>query len=138
GDPAADGGISPYIGTDKKGPTAVLKSVSKVNPVTQKAELLNQRLSPTLMRSKHGFKIWHKYMETWYNLNIDHVQFNVVSTEQMRAAQAEPEKHGDLIVRVAGYSARFVDLSKYAQETIVARTEKEFGAADIEYLDIDI
>lgn len=138
GDPAADGGISPYQGTDKKGPTAVLKSVSKVNAATQKAELLNQRLSPSIMRSKHGFKIWLAYMDTWYGLNIDHVQFNVVSTEQMRAAQREPEKHRDLIVRVAGYSARFVDLSKYAQDAIIARTEQDFKAQDLEFLNVDL
>ncbi len=138
GDPAADGGISPYQGTDKKGPTAVLKSVSKVNAATQKAELLNQRLSPSIMRSKHGFKIWLSYMNTWYDLNIDHVQFNVVSAEQMRAAQREPEKHRDLIVRVAGYSARFVDLSKYGQDTIIARTEQDFGAQDLEFLDAEL
>jgi benzylsuccinate synthase len=137
GDPASDGGISPYMGTDKKGPTAVLKSVSKVNAATQKAELLNQRLSPALMRSKHGFKIWLNYMTTWYDLNIDHVQFNVVSSEEMQAAQREPEKHGDLIVRVAGYSARFVDLTKYGQDTIIARTEQEFTAGDLEFIDME-
>ena len=138
GDPASDGGISPYIGTDKNGPTAVLKSVSKVNAATQKAELLNQRLSPSIMRSKHGFKIWLDYMRTWYDLNIDHVQFNVVSAEQMKAAQKEPEKHADLIVRVAGYSARFVDVSRYGQDTIIARTEQDFGAQDLEFLDLDL
>ena len=138
GDPAADGGISPYQGTDKKGPTAVLKSVSKVNAATQKAELLNQRLSASIMRSKHGFKIWLSYMDTWYDLNIDHVQFNVVSTEQMRVAQREPEKHRDLIVRVAGYSARFVDISKYGQDTIIARNEQDFGAQDLDFLDAEI
>jgi benzylsuccinate synthase len=138
GDPLSDGGISPYMGTDRKGPTAVLKSVSKVNALTQKAELLNQRLSTSIMRSKHGFNIWLSYMNTWYDLNIDHVQFNVVSSEEMKAAQKEPEKHPDLIVRVAGYSARFVDITRYGQDTIIARTDQEFGTPDLEYLETEI
>jgi len=138
GDPAADGGISPYAGTDVNGPTAVLKSVSKVNAATQKAELLNQRLSPSIMRSKQGYNIWLSYMNTWYDLNIDHVQFNVVSKAQMTAAQKQPEKNTDLIVRVAGYSARFIDISKYAQDTMIARTEQDFESKDLEYLDVNL
>lgn len=138
GDPCSDGGISPYMGTDVNGPTAVLKSVSKVNAATQKGELLNQRLAPSIMRSKQGFKIWLEYMNTWYDLNIDHVQFNVVSKEQMIAAQKEPEKHTDLIVRIAGYSARFVDLSKYAQDTLILRTEQDFSAVDLENINVDL
>jgi benzylsuccinate synthase len=137
GEAADDGGISPYMGTDHKGPTAVLRSVSRVQK-NQKANLLNQRLSVPIMRSKHGFDIWHSYMDTWHDLNIDHVQFNVVSTAEMKAAQKEPEKHQDLIVRVAGFSARFVDLPTYGQNTIIARNEHEFGAEDFEYLNLDI
>ena len=137
GEAADDGGISPYMGTDHKGPTAVLKSVSNVQK-NQKSNLLNQRLSLPLMRSTHGFDIWHSYMDTWHDLNIDHIQFNVVSTAEMMAAQKEPEKHQDLIVRVAGFSARFVDIPTYGQNTIIARNEQEFGAEDFEYLNLDI
>ncbi|MCL5057659.1 MAG: glycyl radical protein [Actinobacteria bacterium] len=133
-----DGGISPYYGTDKKGPTAVLRSVSKINSEGQKSNLLNQRLSQPMMRSVHGFKIWLAYMNTWFDLDIDHVQFNVVSTEEMRAAQKEPEKHGDLIVRVAGYSARFIDVNTYQQNTIISRTEQDFGTEDLDYLGVDL
>jgi pyruvate-formate lyase len=129
GEAADDGGISPYMGADKKGPTAVLKSVSKVNARKFKGMLLNQRLSAEQMRSDQGFDLWMDYMDTWYDLEIDHVQFNVASTEELRAAQEEPEKFPDLIVRVAGFSARFVDLSRYAQDTIIARTEQSFGVA---------
>jgi benzylsuccinate synthase len=138
GEAADDGGVSPYMGTDKKGPTAVLRSVSKVNASTQKANLLNQRLSVPIMRSKHGFKIWLAYMNTWCDLDIDHVQFNVVSTEEMQAAQKEPEKHQDLIVRVSGFSARFVDISTFGQNTIIARTEQDFGAEDLEFLGVEL
>ena len=137
GEAADDGGISPYMGTDTKGPTAVLRSVSKVQK-NQKANLLNQRLSVPIMRSTHGFDIWKAYMDTWHDLNIDHVQFNVVSTAEMKAAQKEPEKHQDLIVRVAGFSARFVDIPTYGQNTIIARNEQQFSAEDLEYLNVDI
>ena len=65
-------------------------------------------------------------MQTWHDLNIDHVQFNVVTNEEMREAQKEPEKHEDLIVRIAGYSARFINLPKNAQDAIIARTEQQF------------
>jgi len=137
GEAADDGGISPYSGTDRKGPTAVLRSVSKVQK-NQKANLLNQRLSVPIMRSKHGFDIWHAYMDTWHDLNIDHVQFNVVSTEEMKAAQREPEKHQDLIVRVSGFSARFVDIPTYGQNTIIARNEQDFNAQDLEFLNAEL
>jgi benzylsuccinate synthase len=137
GEAADDGGISPYMGTDRKGPTAVLKSVSKVQE-NQKANLLNQRLSVPIMRSIHGFDIWHSYMDTWYDLDIDHVQFNVVSTDEMKAAQKEPEKHQDLIVRVSGFSARFVDIPTYGQNTIIARAEQEFGPEDLEFLNVNL
>jgi len=123
-----DGGISPYMGTDKKGPTAVLRSVSKIDASKHKGNLLNQRLSPAVLRSEKGFDIWLAYMDTWYDLKCDHVQFNVVSNEELRAAQQEPEKYQDLIVRVAGYSARFVNLTKYSQDSIIARTEHELAA----------
>lgn len=129
GEAADDGGCSPYMGADKKGPTAVLMSVSNINARRHKGNLLNQRLSASTMRSEKGFDIWFNYMNTWYDLDIDHVQFNVADTKEMRAAQEHPEQYPDLIVRVAGYSARFVDLSRYGQDTIIARTEQDFGVA---------
>jgi benzylsuccinate synthase len=76
-------------------------------------------------------------MDTWESLDIDHVQFNVVSTEEMRAAQKEPKHHGDLIVRVSGFSARFVDVPTYGQNTIIARNEQQFGSSDLERIDLD-
>jgi benzylsuccinate synthase len=136
GEAADDGGISPYFGTDKRGPTAVLKSVSKVKK-NQKANLLNQRLQVGMMRSVHGFDIWHAYMDTWHDLGIDHVQFNVVGTDEMLAAQKEPEKHRDLIVRIAGFSARFVDIPTYGQNTIIARTEQSFGGKDLAFINFE-
>ena len=128
GEVLADGGISPYMGVDKKGPTAVLKSISKVDALKFKGLQLNQRLSHPLMNSDKGFGLWLAYMNTWYDLNIDHVQFNVVRNEDLLAAQKEPEKYEDLVVRVAGYSARFVSLTTFTQDAIIARTEHKLGA----------
>ncbi|MFA5385714.1 MAG: pyruvate formate lyase family protein [Eubacteriales bacterium] len=128
GEPTHDGGCSPYMGLDKKGPTAVLKSVSKLPNERIKGNQLNQRLPVGLMReSEKGFDVWSAYMKTWHDLNCDHVQFNVIRTEDMRNAQKEPEKWQHLIVRIAGYSARFISLSKLGQDAIIARTEQQLG-----------
>ncbi|MDY6835402.1 MAG: pyruvate formate lyase family protein [Chloroflexota bacterium] len=125
GDCLYDGGISPGAGFDKKGPTAVLRSVSKVDGRRLKQVLLNQRLSPTQLAGDKGFQLWMNYMQTWYDLNIPHVQFNMVDNETLRAAQREPEKYQELIVRVAGYSAHFVELNALTQEGIIERTVQE-------------
>lgn len=136
GEAADDGGISPMAGTDKKGPSAVLTSIAKLDSSKFKFNLLNQRLSVALMRSIHGFDIWNAYMKTWDDMKIDHVQFNCVSTEELKAAQKEPEKHEDLIVRVAGFSARFIDVSTYGQNTIIQRNEQDFGPNDFDSLNV--
>ena len=125
GDCLYDGGISPGAGYDKKGPTAVLRSVSKVDARKMKQTLLNQRLSPSQLAGEKGFQLWLNYMKTWYDLNIPHVQFNMVDNETLRAAQREPEKYQELIVRVAGYSAHFVELNALTQEGIIERTVQE-------------
>ena len=87
---------------------------------------------------KSAAPVWKAYIDAWCDLDIDHVQFNVVSTEEMKAAQHEPEKHQDLIVRVAGFSARFVDIPTYGQNTIIARTEQDFKAEDLEQLNVNL
>ena len=125
GDCLYDGGISPGAGFDKKGPTAVLRSVSKVDARKMKQILLNQRLSPSQLAGEKGFQLWLNYMKTWYDLGVPHVQFNMVDNETLREAQREPEKYQELIVRVAGYSAHFVELNALTQEGIVERTVQE-------------
>ena len=80
-----------------------------------------------MMNAEGGFELWHAYMNTWHEMGYDHVQFNVVSSDELRAAQREPEKNTDTIVRVAGYSAKFIDLAALSQETILARTEHELA-----------
>jgi formate C-acetyltransferase/benzylsuccinate synthase len=128
GDTLYDGGCSPGAGMDKKGPTAVLRSVAKIDHIGDvRATLLNQRLSPQQLAGEKGFNVWYSYIKTWADLGIDHVQFNMVDNETLKAAQKEPEMYPELIVRIAGYSAHFVDLNKKTQDTIIARNVQELG-----------
>jgi formate C-acetyltransferase/benzylsuccinate synthase len=123
GDALYDGGISPGPGLDKKGPTAVLKSCAKIDHITDgRAFLLNQRLSPNQAAGEKGYQLWKAYIKTWADLGIDHVQFNMVSDKTLRAAQKDPDDYSEVIVRVAGYSAHFVDISRKTQDNIIQRT----------------
>ena len=127
GDPLYDGGCSPGAGFDKKGPTAVLKSVGKLDHVgSVRATLLNQRLSPSQFQGEKGFPMWRDYMKTWHDLGINHVQFNMVDNETLYAAQKEPEQYSELMVRIAGYSAHFVEMNKITQDGIIARSVQKF------------
>lgn len=129
GDPLYDGGISPGYGLDKKGPTAVLKSCSKFSHIKHgRAFLLNQRLSPSQMAGEKGYQLWKAYIRTWADLGLDHVQFNCVDDKTLRAAQREPEKYQELIVRVAGYSAHFVQISRKTQDSIIQRTIQDLAS----------
>ena len=104
----------------------MLRSCSKVDwRRNLKNCLLNQRLSNTQMAGEKGFQLWLNYMKAWYDYDIPHVQFNCVDTETLRAAQVEPEKYQELIVRVAGYSAHFVDINRFSQDAIIARSVQE-------------
>lgn len=116
-------GCSPNGGTDVDGPTAVLKSVSKINhEVHTSGTLLNMRLDPASVKGDIGLKRITQLIRTFVDLNIYHIQFNVVSTETLLAAQEKPEEHRSLIVRVAGYSAYFTELCKDMQDDIIQRT----------------
>ncbi len=128
GDALYDGGISPGPGLDKKGPTAVLKSCGKIDHVLDgRAFLLNQRLSPTQLAGEKGYQLWKSYVKSWDDLGMDHVQFNMVDDSTLRAAQKDPEKYQEVIVRVAGYSAHFVDISRKTQDNIIQRTVQGLG-----------
>jgi len=123
GEPFSDSTLAPAPGRDKKGPTAVLKSVSKISTVDTFNHLLNQKFLPKFLEEdlKPAFL---GYLKTWKELNIPHIQFNIVDRETLLKAKAEPEKYSDLIVRVAGFSAYFADLSAGLQDHIIARTEQ--------------
>jgi formate C-acetyltransferase len=120
-----DGSISPVGGRDKKGPTAVLKSVSKVDPLVSWNHLFNQSFMPQYLKG-HNAEVFAQYLKTWADLGIHHIQFNAVGREILEDAQKNPENYFNLMVRVAGYSAYFVDLSKELQDSIIARTPQCF------------
>lgn len=123
GDLFNDGTISPVIGTDKKGPTAVLKSVSKIDHAGTFTQLLNQKFLPAQLGGDSRDK-FAAYLRTWVDLGIHHVQFNVIDRQTLLDAQEDPGKYSDLVVRVAGFSAYFVDMEKELQDQIIARTEQ--------------
>jgi formate C-acetyltransferase len=125
GEPLAEG-CSPSHGMDTNGPTAVFKTVSKLptREITG-GVLLNQKINPQLLQKEDDRKKLISLIRTFFNrLEGFHVQFNVVSRETLLDAQIRPEKHRDLIVRVAGYSAFFTVLSKATQDDIIERTEQ--------------
>ena len=116
-------GISPVQGADRQGPTAVMKSASKMDHARTGGTLLNQKFAPELLEGDEGIDNLAALVRTYFRLGGHHVQFNVVRAETLRDAQAHPQKHRDLIVRVAGYSDYFCDLSKTLQDEIISRTE---------------
>jgi formate C-acetyltransferase len=118
-------GISPVQGADRRGPTAVFKSAAKMDHVKTGGTLLNMKLSPSLVATEDGLDNWAHLVRSYFKLGGHHVQFNVVSADTLRQAQAAPEQHRDLIVRVAGYSDYFCDLPPDLQDEIIARTEHQ-------------
>lgn len=115
-------GVSPVQGADKHGPTAVLRSVAKMDQVRTGGTLLNQKFTPQVLQSEDGLNALVQLVRTYFNLDGHHIQFNVVDAETLKAAQANPEQYRSLIVRVAGYSDYFCDLSKQLQDEIITRT----------------
>ncbi|MGA2308005.1 MAG: trans-4-hydroxy-L-proline dehydratase [Candidatus Bathyarchaeia archaeon] len=122
GEPVSEG-VSPVQGADRKGPTAVIKSVSKIDHVRTGGTLLNQKFAPELLEDEQGMDKLGHLIRTYFKLDGHHIQFNVINAETLRDAQKHPEKYTDLLVRVAGYSDYFVDLSTELQNEIIKRTE---------------
>lgn len=123
GQPLADGGMSPVYGRDVTGPTAVLKSVSKLDKeLTTNGGLLNMKFLPEFFQTETGIDKFAKFLRTFVDLEIPHVQFNVVRKEDLIAAKTNPEKYRSLTVRVAGYTAYFTELADELQDEIIART----------------
>jgi formate C-acetyltransferase len=120
----ADGGLSPMVGRDHLGPTAVLKSVSKLdNYLTVNGSLLNLKFTPSTLKGTVGLNKFADFLMAFTKLKIQHVQFNVQSRATLLDAQKHPENYAGLLVRVAGYSAFFVELDKQIQDDIIARAE---------------
>ncbi|HOW85713.1 MAG TPA: glycyl radical protein [Candidatus Aminicenantes bacterium] len=124
GEPVSEG-VSPVQGADRKGPTAVIKSLGKLDHVRTGGTLLNQKFTPQLLADEAGLKGLKDLVRSYFRLMGHHIQFNVVTADLLRTAQAHPEKHRDLIVRVAGYSDYFVDCSTELQNEIIRRTEHQ-------------
>ena len=124
GEQLADGGLSPMFGRDIFGPTAVLKSLSKLdNVLLTNGSLLNVKLSPSAVKTEEGINKFVNFIYAYMKLKLTHIQFNVIGVETLKKAQVEPEKYGNLVVRVAGYSAFFSELNKKIQDDIIHRTE---------------
>ena len=121
--PLADGGMSPVYGRDSAGPTAVLKSVSRLdNILTTNGGLLNMKFLPEFFKTENGIDKFSKFLRTFVDLEIPHIQFNVLRREDLLEAQKNPENYRSLTVRVAGYTAYFTELAGELQNEIIART----------------
>ncbi len=124
GEPLSEG-VSPVQGADRHGPKAVLKSVGKMDHARTGGTLLNQKLAPGLLDSEGGVNKFVDLVRSYFKMDGHHIQFNVIDVDTLRAAQENPDKYRDLIVRVAGYSDYFCDLSQALQDEIIARTEHQ-------------
>ena len=124
GMPESDG-TSPSHGADRNGPTAVIKSLAKMDQVKSGGTLLNQRFLPSVLAGEQGIEAVKNLIRSYFKLGGHHIQFNVVDEETLRDAQAHPDNYRGLLVRVAGYSDYFVDLDNYQQEEIIARNAQE-------------
>lgn len=122
--PESDG-TSPSQGADRNGPTAVIKSLSKMDQIRSGGTLLNQRFLPSVLASERDLDKLGGLIRTYFRLGGHHIQFNVVDTATLRQAQQTPDEYRNLLVRVAGYSDYFVDLDRDHQEEIISRTEQE-------------
>jgi len=119
-------GVSPHAGTDLTSPTAAMRSVAKINhDIHTGGTLMNVKLAPELLQSERNLKNLAALIRAYFSLGAFHVQFNVISTETLKKAQECPEEYKDLLVRVAGYSTQFVNLSREAQNAIIERTTYE-------------
>jgi formate C-acetyltransferase len=123
GEPLADGGLSPSAGRDRRGPTAVLRSVGKIDlSLASNGTLLNMKFLPSFFEGDRALERFVTLLRGFCALGIPHVQFNVVSAETLRQAQARPKAYRHLVVRVAGYSAYFGELDRGLQDEIIRRT----------------
>jgi pyruvate formate-lyase/glycerol dehydratase family glycyl radical enzyme len=122
-DPLADGGMSAMYGRDRNGPTALLKSVSRINAkYGSNGTLLNMKFLPDFFKTEEGIKKFSSMLMTLVDLKISHVQFNVLTKEDLVKAKQNPEEYKGLTVRVAGYTAYFTELANDLQDEIIERT----------------
>jgi formate C-acetyltransferase len=118
-------GISPVQGADRNGPTAVVKSAAKIDHIRTGGTLLNQKFLPQVLEDEQGITKLAHLIRAYFKMDGHHMQFNVVNSDELRRAQDYPDDYRDLIVRVAGYSDYFVDLTPQLQNEIIERTTHE-------------
>ena len=122
---AISDGTSPAHGSDTHGPTAVIKSLGKLDQTKSGGTLLNVRFVPALLKREEDQKKLASLIRTYFKFGGHHIQFNIVDTSTLHDAQKHPEEYRDLLVRVAGYSDYFNDMTEQLQNEIIARTENE-------------
>lgn len=122
----ADAGLSPGQQMDRKGPTAVFNSVCKIDVTDMDGTLLNMKIAPSLLDKKGGMEKFQQLVKTYFDQGGMQIQFNILDREKLLAAQKNPQDYRDLVVRVAGYSAFWVDLDPIVQNEIIGRTEQVF------------
>ncbi len=120
-------GISPEKGADINGPTAVIKSASKMDHLSTGGTLLNQKFAPDTIKGKDGLSNMASLIKAYFAMDGHHIQFNVINKDLLIKAQKKPNEYRDLIVRVAGYSDHFRNLSKELQDEIIQRTEQKMN-----------
>ncbi len=125
GETLADGTMSPAQGKDAQGPTALLRSAMAIDQIPFQATLLNMKFHPSALKSTEDLRKLSDLIKTYFSFGGKHVQFNVIDKETLVDAQKHPERYRDLIIRVAGYSAYFVQLTRSVQDEIIARTQHE-------------
>ena len=123
GTPLSDGAAAPSQGADLKGPTATLNSVAKMDPDFVEAPLLNMRFSPGPLRAKDGLRKFGEMVKAFFDKGAAHVQFTILDRETLLEAKKHPENYRNLVVRVAGYSSFWVDLTPDLQDEIISRTQ---------------
>ena len=120
-------GISPEKGADTHGPAAVIKSAAKMDHLNTGGTLLNQKFTPNVVAGEDGLNHLADFVSSYFTMDGHHIQFNVIDRSVLFEAQKHPEEYKDLIVRVAGYSDHFRNLSKVLQDEIIERTEQTFA-----------
>ena len=126
GAPYGDGSISPVQGTDKKGPTAVIRSAGKMDATPAVCTLFNQKFHSSALKDAEDWRKFIAYFKTYFDLGGYHIQFNCVDRETLLNAKAHPEDYQDLVVRVAGFCLRFIELEPFIQDEIINRTEQRW------------
>jgi len=123
GEFVADGALSAFPGTDENGPTSLIKSATKVDAGNLQATLFNMKFNPSAIEGRAGADKFIKLNDTYFNLGGYHVQYNIVDRNMLLDAQEHPENYTDLMVRVAGFTARFIDLGPDVQRQVIERTQ---------------